>query len=206
MVLLSACGSGKNGLSDGLYRMEGRRVGARQHADSLELIDVESGALRSLPLMASGSPAPLTLVQHSFDVDVITTLVKYRPASGNALPQMETQLSAALYLGRRADVYRVDWPDSPFPLRQRRTLHYGLSTGAFLGVGGAPMNPWVTNYRITDEYTGVVLSGGVAMIGALNRTTLGAAVGWDALLNHQASLWVYQGRPWLGLVFGVNLN
>ena len=37
-------------------------------------------------------------------------------------------------------------------------------------------------------------------------TPLGFAVGADRLLDRNADRWIHEGKPWLGLVFGLNLN
>ena len=36
--------------------------------------------------------------------------------------------------------------------------------------------------------------------------TLGFAVGADRLLDRNADRWIQEGKTWLGLVFGLNLN
>jgi hypothetical protein len=38
----------------------------------------------------------------------------------------------------------------------------------------------------------------------LDRFNLGVAVGWDFLYGEAARTWVYQGKPWVGLGFGVS--
>ena len=68
------------------------------------------------------------------------------------------------------------------------------------------MNPWVTNNRIAIEYDGVVWTKGVTGIIGLNNFTTGLAVGWDHLLDRNMAYWIYQGKPWIGFVFGLNLN
>jgi hypothetical protein len=68
------------------------------------------------------------------------------------------------------------------------------------------MNPWVTENQITQEYDGVVWSKGIAGIIGIDNFTIGLALGWDHLLDKNKNYWIYQGKPWLGLAFGLNLN
>jgi hypothetical protein len=51
-----------------------------------------------------------------------------------------------------------------------------------------------------------VLTKGIAGIIGLNNLTAGLAVGWDNLLDRNKKHWIYQGKPWIGFVFGLNLN
>ena len=68
------------------------------------------------------------------------------------------------------------------------------------------MNPSVTNNQITTEYDGLVSSKGLAGIIGINNFTIGLALGYDNLLDANKKKWIYQGKPWIGLAFGLNLN
>ncbi len=68
------------------------------------------------------------------------------------------------------------------------------------------MSPHVTIERISQEYDGLIWSKGLAAIVGLNNVTAGVVLGWDHLLDRNRSLWIYQGKPWIGLAFGLNLN
>jgi hypothetical protein len=211
-ALLGACNSSKHGITEGRYQANGHAVQVQVLNDTIALLPLDSTAgdrrLLVLPPVVPTAQRPPrhAIYQHSFDVDVLTTLLKYRPAQDGAQPQLETQLSAALFLGRRTDHYNYSYPVSPFPRTERKEGHWGLSGGAILGLSGAPINPWVTHGRVEAEYTGVVLGYGAACIGAVGSTTVGLALGWDHLLDENATRWIYEDRPWLGLVLGLNLN
>jgi hypothetical protein len=68
------------------------------------------------------------------------------------------------------------------------------------------MNPWVTRDQITSEYDGIVWLNGIAGIVGFNNFTFGFAISIDHLLDHNHKVWIYQGKPWLGLTLGLNLN
>jgi hypothetical protein len=144
--------------------------------------------------------------QTSFDIDFLTIPFKYRfPAKGFPR-QFNTNLNGGVYLGYRSDIYVLHYATNPLGISSRNTTHVGFSFGGFTGLGGTAMNPWVTNDQIAIEYDGVVWTKGVAGIIGLNNFSTGLAVGWDHLLDRNKKFWIYQGKPWVGFVFGLNLN
>jgi hypothetical protein len=52
----------------------------------------------------------------------------------------------------------IQYSANSLGVSSRHTTHIGFSFGGFTGIGGTPMNPWVTNDRIAIEYDGVVLT------------------------------------------------
>lgn len=212
LVLVAiSCGTAKEGLTSGSYRTTkgGYMV---QVEDDLLCLRPESDrtdtAIIRYPVavLRDSTPPPLVLVRPGFDVDLLTTLLKFRPAADRIPPSVETQLSGALYLGYRWDRYALRYPDYGFVRRMRTTSHLGVSVGAFAGLSGAPIAPWFTRDQVSSEYTGVTFSSGVALIGAVGNTTLGVSIGNDRLLNEDHAYWIYQRQWWLGIVFGLNLN
>lgn len=142
----------------------------------------------------------------SLDFDALTIPFKYRFLSRSLPPQFTTSLNGGVYLGFRSDRYRLLYKKHFFNYYQRHIYHSAISFGGFTGFGSTAMNPWVTDYNINSEYEGVVWLKGAAFIMALGRYTAGVSVGWDHLLDQNQKFWIYQGKPWLGLVFGLNLN
>jgi hypothetical protein len=84
--------------------------------------------------------------------------------------------------------------------------HFGYSPGFFGGLGATSMNPFVTNNQIAEEYDGVVLSAGVAGLVGIGNLIFGAAIGLDHLMDKNHRSWIYQGKPWVGLTIGLNVN
>ena len=153
-----------------------------------------------------GVPSKLSFRQNSFDVDFLTMPFKYRFAVNNFPRQFNTNLNGAVYLGYRTDLYMLNYKTNILDKTTRETTHFGFSFGAFTGLGGTTMNPWVTNNQIGIEYDGVVWSKGISGIIGLNSVTTGLAIGWDHLLDGNRKHWIYQNKPWIGFVFGLNLN
>ena len=73
-------------------------------------------------------------------------------------------------------------------------------------MGSAPITAAVAGGGAVDDYEGVVVLTGVAMIVGVENLTLGLAVGTDRLLDRNHRRWVYAGKPWVGFAFGLNLN
>ncbi|MES2776344.1 MAG: hypothetical protein V4722_19365 [Bacteroidota bacterium] len=144
--------------------------------------------------------------QSSFDIDFLTIPFKLRPEVKTFPAQFNTNLNGAVYLGFRNDAYRLWYKKSPLNRFDRHTMHYGFSFGFFTGLGGTAMNPWVTENQVSSEYDGVAWSKGIAAIIGINNFTIGLSLGWDHLLDQNKKHWIYQGKPWLGLAFGLNLN
>ncbi|PBQ31653.1 hypothetical protein CNR22_07685 [Sphingobacteriaceae bacterium] len=142
----------------------------------------------------------------SFDLDALTIPFKYRPETKSLPQQFTTSLNGAAYLGIRKDFYRIKYSKHFFNYYERESHHYAISLGGFTGFGSTAMNPWVTDYNINSEYEGVVWLKGAALIMAVGKYTSGVSIAWDNLLDKNSKYWIYERKPWIGLVFGLNLN
>ncbi len=142
----------------------------------------------------------------SFDIDLLTVLVKFRPAKASVASQLNASLNASVFLGQRYDYFRMKYSPSPLGLFHRRGIHYGLSYGVFSGFGNTWVTPTTTAGKTQQEYEGIVWQNGVAMIVGVNNFTFGLTVGVDQLLNADRRIWIYQQKPWVGIGVGLNLN
>ncbi|MDQ4142000.1 MAG: hypothetical protein M3142_15950 [Bacteroidota bacterium] len=143
--------------------------------------------------------------RHTFDVDVFTIPFKLRPAVKDFPLQLNSNFSGSIYLGRRHDYYRI----KAVPKRTERPVKLtgvGFGYGGILGIGAVTMNPFVTQNKINYEYDGFVVTGGIAGIYDAKKFNLGLSIGTDLLLDQNRKDWLYQGKPWLGILFGINLN
>ena len=151
-------------------------------------------------------PRPVRLSKPSLDIDFLTIPLKYRPANGDVPAQLNANLNGAGYIGYREDSYRIGYTKSPARVAERHVDHLGYSFGFFTGIGNTFMSPTNTRNLLQQEYDGVVWNKGLAAMFAINNFTVGLAVGVDHLLDRNKSIWIYQGRIWYGLSFGLNLN
>lgn len=148
----------------------------------------------------------LKLKHSEFDFDIFTLPFKLRAGREGVPAQLNTTFNAALYLGRRLDRYQLRRAVLPSgrAVPQIRTAGFGY--GGFVGLGSTIVTADLTHQRAITDYEGAVLHGGVAAIYDIRALNVGAALGFDYLLGADGPYWLYQGQPWLGVLFGLNLN
>jgi hypothetical protein len=227
VLLLPACSTVKEAvqyqIEDGLYRSEvfgvsGEKVYVDNEIDSLfvfpvlntnnnYLIDTSSREYLVFPQNRHATKIEDVIFRTSgFDIDLITIPFKYRFQSNDFPPQITTNLNALIFLGHRADFYRLHYRKNDLSTFDRATKHYGVTYGFFSGFGSSSINPFVTQNNIQIEYDGVVWSNGFALSFGIDNISLGLGLGWDYLLDKNSNFWIYHKKPWLGLVLGINLN
>jgi hypothetical protein len=142
----------------------------------------------------------------SFDIDLITNPLKYRFPTSNMPRQLTSNINGSVYFGYRNDFYTIRYMESPIGDVEMSVRHIGLGIGGFVGIGSEPINPWVTGNEVDLEYEGLIFTSGVAGIGGIENFTVGIALGFDYLLDSNSRHWIYQGKPWIGFLLGINLN
>lgn len=199
-------------LANGKYKtaIEGEKFDCyvENNNDSIMIYTPTTKIVRSLPQkMDVNFPTKQRFIKPSLDIDVLTALFKIRPHAPNILPaQLNTYFNGNVYIGHRTDIYQIYYKKNPLDVYQRQINHFGFSGGFFVGLGSTAMTPSTTNNGISTEYDGIVLQKGMAGIFAINKLTVGLSVGFDNLLDKNKSLWIYQNKPWFGLMLGLNLN
>jgi len=149
---------------------------------------------------------PWTFQRTEIDMDVFTLPFKIRPARVALPAQLNSTFNAALYLGRRIDLYNYRWK-SISPTYAVRQLHSrGFGYGLFTGIGSVAINDFVTRRPLGVEYEGVVINVGIATLYDARVFNVGLAVGLDHLLDANRRHWIYHHKPWFGVLFGLNLN
>lgn len=210
LLCIYGCSSVRNThkyeLDDGRYLFRQpdekfRPVYVYVHDDSVSLFEDETGSKPIQPQVLKDE----IFVKRSFDIDVIAVPFKFRPAAVNLPRQLTTDFNGNLFLGYRVDRFRLIHKKTPIGWK-RFYKHRGLSIGGFGGLGTAAITPWTTNNLMTDEYTGFVLSRGLAVMVGIDNLTVGAGIGWDNLTDRDKHIWIYQNKPWFGLTIGLNLN
>ncbi len=215
VLLLSSCSilqnASKRELADGKYKLktEGKKYNCylQNKDDRITIYELPNKILDSLPReMEIYPPAKQRLIKLSLDKDILTALFKIRPSTQNLPTQLNTNFNANIYLGLRTDIYRIHYKKNPLDIYERQINHFGFSGGFFLGIGNTTMNTSTTNNAIESEYDGFVLQKGVAGILAINKLTIGLSLGFDSLLDKNNKTWIYENKPWFGIMLGLNLN
>lgn len=223
-VILNSCAvmqkTAKKNLYDGFYSKKSHSEKSRVYVDIVDEnirihptrqnnnreIDTTKACEVFFSELNAETKNDFTLSQNSFDVDFLTIPFKLRFEEKDVPTQLNTNLNGAVYLGFRRDVYKIEYNTTPLKSALRNTIHFGYSIGLFMGFGNTFMSPTNTNNMLQQEYDGIVLSKGVAGIVGINNFTVGLTLGFDNLLDRNKSIWIYEGKPWLGLAFGLNLN
>ena len=176
-------------------------------------VEESDGTLSLKPISEKLSPLEikmssiqnLKIYRYTFDVDILTIPFKIRPSVKGFPQQLNPNFSAAVYLGSRRDSYRISSLNARGS-QKFKVSGVGYGYGGFIGLGAVTMNPFVTEQQIDYEYDGFVINGGFAGIYDAKKFNLGFALGADFLLDKNNKSWIYQGKPWFGLLFGINLN
>jgi hypothetical protein len=85
----------------------------------------------------------------------------------------------------------------------RFVRHTGFDFGLFAGIGISPINPTVTENNTMQEYDGIVFQKGFSAFATYENMSLGLAVGFDNLLDNNKSIWIYNNKPWFGIILGI---
>lgn len=226
LVMLSSChalkDSPKYKLTDGIYKTkEGDRsalVYIENAEDSVLVYRLQAGWKTAKPdrkdlkpkVYPSGAVekeiAASKYWKNTFDLDILTAPFKYRPSTNSFTPQLSNHLNGAVYVGYRNDTYELSYKRNPIGKVSQRVTHLGFSAGLATGIGVTPMNPWVTDDNISVEYDGFIWSKAACILMAIEKLNFGLALGIDHLLDHNRQYWIYQGKPYIGLTVGLNLN
>ncbi|WP_026464424.1 hypothetical protein [Adhaeribacter aquaticus] len=199
-------------LAEGRYKlkMEGKlyNVYLQNLEDSLILYKLPGKIYTYIPKEAANYyGVKQQLTKSSLDVDVLTALFKIRPPVKDVLPiQFNTNFNGNVYVGRRKDVYHINYKKNDLGVFGRQINHFGFSAGGFIGMGNTAMNASTTANGIAADYDGLIVQKGIAGILAINKLTAGVSLGFDNLLDPNKRYWIYQNKPWFGLVLGLNLN
>jgi hypothetical protein len=103
-------------------------------------------------------------------------------------------------------MYHLLYNQTPLRVFRREIRHYAFSMGVFTGIGSAPIGALSTRDALDIYYDGFINLSGVAAILVMEHVTLGLTLGFDHLLDKNRKVWLYQGKPWVGLSVGLNLN
>jgi hypothetical protein len=185
------------------------------YEDSLDLYDVTYSGKKKSPDTNSVQSVRIseinpgdylhnsTFHRNSVDIDLTTALLKYRPPQKDVPRQLSANLNAALYAGLRKDFFKIVYKTSPLNKTQSALRHFGFDAGFFAGFGITPVNYTVTNGNVELEYDGIVFEKGIAVYFGIEFLTFGISLGFDNLLDDNHKYWVYNQKPWVGLMLGI---
>ena len=167
-------------------------------------VDTSSFRFMHIPDIKEGGPFyGSSFIKKSFDLDLATVLMKYRPARGEVPNQLNANLNAAFYIGIRRDFYKMITETSPLHKEYTYCRHLGFDVGLFAGLGITQINPTVTGNQVELEYDGIVFQKGIGAFITIERMSVGIVLGFDNLLDENKTVWLYNQKPYLGLSIGI---
>lgn len=144
-----------------------------------------------------------TFVKTSADIDLSSVVLKFRPAAADVPPQLNANVNGVIYTGFRKDFFKIKTISSVFDEENSFVRQTGFDAGFFAGIGISPINPTVTDNATAFEYDGIVFQKGFSVFVTYEHISVGLAVGFDNLLDHNKTIWIYNNKPWLGLMLGI---
>ncbi len=148
----------------------------------------------------------LILIQSSMDIDVATVLLKYRFRNKELPGQLNTNFNLSVYMGYKKEYFKFTDQHKPTGYFNRKLVHLSIDAGLFCGLGSTAMNSSVTSGRLSVEYDGLIWQKGVATFFGWENITVGVGLGFDGLLDKNRQYWIYQEKPWAGLMIGLTFN
>ena len=207
-----------HGLNSGYYKLKSDNIKAQSvYLDvTNEKIDIyhhikrqpDKKQFMTIPLNTADSLIfnPMVFKKQSIDVDITSIVLKYRPSVYGLPAQLTTDLNMALYVGWRYDYYHIMSKRDPLGRSYHKISNRGYDFGVFAGPGTTLISPFTTQNKKTDEYSGMIIQTGIAGFIESNVASFGLAIGYDYLLNPDRKIWIYNNKPWVGLVVGIALN
>ena len=183
--------------------------------DTITIYDVRGKGRKKEPDLASarfigiseiGSGTLLyknTFIRKSVDFDLSTVALKYRPETATVPNQLSYNVNALIYTGLRRDFFVVRTHTSPIKKHSTSIRQVGIDAGFLAGIGITPVNPTVTGNIISQEYDGFFFQKGIGVFFTLERLSLGLSAGFDNLIDKNSKIWIYDQRPWFGVVLGL---
>lgn len=204
-----------HGFNSGYYTLGSGKDAKKVYADvsdeKIEVYSLTGGKVDKDIFMSVSDPdslpvSSLNFRKQSLDIDITTILLKYRPSVSGLPSQLTSDLNVSLYAGWRHDNYKILRTMDPLGKSNLKISNLGFDYGFFAGPGTTGINPFTTNSRTTDEYSGMIIQTGLAGFLETNFVSFGIAFGLDYLLNRDSDIWIYNNKPWVGFIVGIALN
>jgi len=191
-------------------------VYAKVTEDSVIIYPVITNGKKELPNMSSGTGIKLSkektdnylnkscFTNNSIDIDLTSILFKYRQPKDDVPAQFSADLNFAIFLGFRKDYYKMASSTRQPHDEISFIRQVGFDLGIFAGIGTSPVNPTNTNNKTSQQYDAMIFQKGVAGFISYGKMSLGLALGFDNLMDKNRPSWVFDQKPYLGLVIGIS--
>ena len=211
----------RHDFDSGFYKLKvqgaaSSRVYAEVAEDSIIVCPVTSDGKKEFPNTSSSMSTRVSRIKkdnyfyrssftnNSVDIDLTSIIFKSRHSRDDVPNQFSADLDVAVYAGFRKDFYNIVSPVHPFHEEKSFIRQIGFDLGIFAGIGSSPINPTVTNNKVSQEYDAMIFQKGFAGFISISKISVGLAVGFDNLLDKSKSSWIYNQKPYLGLIISVS--
>lgn len=208
-LLLSCCGVIKSGSRDeltGNWKLNNHKVTLVDLGTEIEIHKIDTSFVTQTRITSTSQPNNYNLSNQSLDIDLIYLPLKIRPQTSAVPTQLNTNINGQIFIGWRIDKLKLQYhrlvKDDWFLQRKK----FGFSSGIILGGGSTFISPTTTLQNYNGEYDGLVFTCGLSTIFAYNNLTFGGTIAFDYLTNEHSNIWIYHGKPYVGLVIGLNIN
>jgi hypothetical protein len=139
------------------------------------------------------------------DVDLVTLPFRMRFPQQGIPATLEVTPNAGAYFGWRRDQIQHRYK---YMSQHRETVITSSSMGFGILAGLKPtfITPFNTGGAVSVEYDAVGFFYGIGGIVGFDGVTFGLSAGLEFITDRNAEFFIYQQKPWLGIILGVNLN
>jgi hypothetical protein len=205
-----------HGLANGKYTLKSAKTVKRvyldvndERVDAYELRD--DGILGGAVILSDDTgrrtfPLPFVLKKQGLDLDVTTILFKYRPPVKGQGHQFTNDMNLAMYAGWRFDRFAFSEQVNLLQKSTPKVRHFAYDVGFILGAGTTPIDAFTTQNKVETDYNALLFQSGVAGFVETTYASFGLGIGWDFLTGSDRKSWIYEQKPYLGIIVGIALN
>lgn len=205
-----------HGLTNGKYKLKSNKGITRvyldvndERVDAYELKD--NGSLGGVVTLSNDTSRrefslPFVLKKQGLDLDVTTVLFKYRPPVKGQGHQFTNDMNLAMYAGWRFDRFAFSEQVNLLQKSTPKVRHFAYDFGFILGAGTTPIDAFTTQNKVETDYNALLFQSGVAGFVETTFASFGLGIGWDFLTGSDRKSWIYEQKPYLGIIVGIALN
>ena len=135
----------------------------------------------------------------------VTIPFKIRPRlNSKTYYSIETGVSAGFAVGYKFK--HINFKNQYFTNGEFMKTHstsFTLAPSGYAGLSSITLSPETTRDNIDYSRTAIGLNTGLMFVGGVNKFNLGFGMGWDFALSSEGKHWHYQGRPYYGIIIGL---
>lgn len=143
---------------------------------------------------------------HKPTFQTLTIPFKLRGETSGLASTVSTGVNVGLAYGYQWNYISVEpiYSNTDFKMKGYDKKKTSFTAAPFLGLTTIALTPKNTEETIESDKTVMGISFGGTSVFSFNKLNLGLAIGLDYGFSDSKN-WVYQGKPWVGIVFGLDI-